>query len=55
MVRIEVRYCVLWAVEVTVDGTKTTVVGTTIVLVEVSVPVQLVTVVVTIEVRYSML
>jgi hypothetical protein len=34
VVRIDVRYWVLWTVEVMVDGIKTTVVGTTIVLVE---------------------
>jgi hypothetical protein len=39
VVSVEDRYSVLKAVEVVVKGTKTTVVGTTTVLVEVSVPV----------------
>ena len=39
VVTVEVRNCVLWAVEVVVKGTKTRVVGTTAVLVEASVPV----------------
>jgi hypothetical protein len=37
VVRIDVRYWVLWTVEVTEDGTRTTVVRVGIVLVEVSV------------------
>jgi hypothetical protein len=37
VVRVEDRYWVLWTVEVTVDGTNTTVVSVGIVLVEVSV------------------
>jgi hypothetical protein len=37
VVRIEVRYWVLWTVEVTVNGTKTTVVSTGTVLVDVEV------------------
>jgi hypothetical protein len=37
VVRNEVRYCVLWAVEVTVNGTRTTVVRVKTVLVEVDV------------------
>lgn len=48
--RIDVTYCVPCAVEVLVNGTKATVVGT--VLVEVNVLVKLVTVVLRIEVRY---
>jgi hypothetical protein len=39
VVAVEVRYCVLCSVEVAVNGIKTMVVGTSIVLVEVSVPV----------------
>jgi hypothetical protein len=37
VVRIEVRYWVLWTIEVTVKGTKTTVVRVGIVLVDVDV------------------
>jgi hypothetical protein len=37
VVRVEVRNWVLWTVEVTVDGTRTTVVSVGILLVEVSV------------------
>jgi hypothetical protein len=37
VVTIELRRCVLWTVEVAVNGTKTMVVGTNIVLVEVPV------------------
>jgi hypothetical protein len=54
-VPVDVRTCVVSTVEVDVDGPIVTVVGTTTVLVDVSVPMKLVTVVVRIDVRYCTL
>jgi hypothetical protein len=55
VVAVEIRYWVLSTVDVTVEGSKTTVVTVGIVLVTVCVSVWLVTVVLRIEVRYWML